>query len=82
LKAQEYLNNYTNDCATNTFKSWKEFGTYLIVKYNDGVVKQEKDGKFARGAYNQALPVLRPGYSPETLREILKATGDRYKVPQ
>lgn len=82
LKAQEYLNNYTNDCATNTFKSWKELGTYLIVKYNDGVVKQEKDGKFARGAYNQALPVLRPGYSPETLREILKATGDRYKVPQ
>jgi dipeptidase len=82
VKAQEYLNDYTDDCAMRTFKEWKEFGIYLIVKYNDGVVKQERNGVFARDIYHQALPVLRPGYSKETLRQIIKATGDRYKVPQ
>lgn len=81
-KAQAYLNDYTDKCATDVFNSWKELGTFLIVKYNDGVVKQEKDGKFLRDKYNQALPVSNPGYPKDFLRKILRETGDRYIEPK
>ena len=60
--------------------SWKKLGEYLIVKYNDGVVKKtDKDGKLMRTADGNAI-VVRPGYPKEFLKELVKATGDRYKV--
>jgi hypothetical protein len=53
------------------------------VKYNDGVVKKtNEDGSIMRPKYEQShgAPVVRPGYPKEFLEEIVKATGDRYKV--
>lgn len=57
-------------------------GTFLIVKYNDGVVKRVKDGQFERNSIGQPAGVLRPGYPKEFLQEYVKQTGERYKVPQ
>ena len=60
--------------------SWKKLGEYLIVKYNDGVVKKtSKDGKMMRTPEGKAI-VVRPGYPKEFLKELVKATGERYKV--
>lgn len=78
--AKDFLNNYTNMTALSTFDSWKRLGEFLLVKYNDGVVKRMKDGKFERTATGLAAPVIRPGYPQEFLQELVKATGDRYKV--
>ncbi len=78
--AKEFLTNYTNIMADNTIASWKKLGEYLIVKYNDGVVKREKDGKFERNDIGQPASVIRPGLPQEFLKEYVKQTGDRYKV--
>lgn len=79
-KAKELLTNYTNLTAQSTLDTWKRLGEFLIVKYNDGVVKRMKDGKFERNDIGQPAPVLRPGYPKEFLEEYVKQTGERYLV--
>ena len=78
--AINFLTNYTNMTAQSTFDTWKQLGTFLIVKYNDGVVKRMKDGQFERNSIGQPAGVLRPGYPKEFLQEYVKQTGDRYLV--
>ena len=39
----------------------------------------DKDGKLMRTPEGHAI-VVRPGYPKEFLEELVKATGDRYKV--
>ena len=82
-KAVDFLTNYTEMTAQCAVDAWKKLGEYLIVKYNDGVVKKtNEDGSFVRPKYEQGAnaPLVRPGYPKEFLEEIVKATGDRYKV--
>ena len=82
-KAVEFLTNYTDMTAQCAIDAWKKLGEYLIVKYNDGVVKRtHKDGSFVRPQYEHGngAPLVRPGYPKEFLEELVKATGDRYKV--
>lgn len=81
-EAKAFLTNYTNMTAQNTFDTWKRLGEFLIVKYNDGVVRKMKDGKFERNSIGQPAGVVRPGYSKEYIDEYVKQTGDRYKVTQ
>ena len=80
-KAKAFLTNYTNMTAQSTFDTWKRLGEFIIVKYNDGVVRKMKDGKFERNAIGQPAGVERPGYPKEFLEEYVKQTGDRYKMP-
>ena len=81
-KAKVFLANYTNMSAQSAFETWKHLGEFLIVKYNDGVVKRMKNGKFERNSIGQPAPVMRPGYPKDFLEELVKTTGDRYKVTQ
>ena len=80
--ALKYLNNYSNEKAAQMLTRWKKLATYLIVKYNDMAVKPEKDGKFERTATGIGVPVKRPGYSDYMRHEVIRQTGDRYKVPE
>ncbi len=81
-QAKAFLTSYTNQMAQSTVDAWKRLGEFLIVKYNDGVVKRVKDGKFERNAIGQPAGVLRPGYPKDFLEEYVKQTGDRYKMPE
>ncbi|MDR0891478.1 MAG: C69 family dipeptidase [Mediterranea sp.] len=78
--AVSFLTNYTNMAAQTTFDTWKQLGTFLLVKYNDGVVRRVKDGEFERNAIGQPAGVMRVGYPKEFLKEYVKQTGDRYLV--
>lgn len=81
-KAKEFLTNYTHMTAQSTVDSWKKLGEFLIVRYNDGAMKKMKDGKLMRPVTGNVAPLVRPGYPEEFLRELVKATGDRYKVKE
>ncbi|MDR0940292.1 MAG: C69 family dipeptidase [Mediterranea sp.] len=78
--AVDFLTNYTNMAAQSAFDTWKQLGTFLVVKYNDGVVKRMKDGQFERNAIGQPAGVIRVGYPKGFLEEYVKETGDRYRV--
>lgn len=81
-QAKAFLTNYTNMVAQSTLDAWKRLGEFLIVKFNDGVVRRMKDGRFERNAIGQPAGVIRPGYPKDFLEEYVKQTGDRYKMPE
>ena len=77
-KAKDFLTEYTSMTAQTTIDSWKKLGEFLIVRYNDGVVKRMKDGRLQRPETGNVAPLDRPGYPADFLKEYVKATGDRY----
>ena len=66
--------------AQSAFESWKKLGEFLVVKYNDGVTKRVKNGRFERNAIGQPARVIRQGYPEDFLKEYVRQTGERYKV--
>ena len=80
-KAREFLTNYSVNAGNGTVKRWQELGHYLLVKYIDGNVKKEKDGKFEDNGTGQAVMPSQPGYPEWWLREIVRGHGDIIKAP-
>lgn len=81
VQAKKYLTDYTVASAENMHKEWRKLGEFLIVKYNDIVVKKVKDGQFERTENGIGAFPNRPGYPEDYNRKVIKETGDRYKMP-
>jgi dipeptidase len=80
-KARQYLTDYSNRQANATFQRYKKLNQYLLLKYIDGNIKKEKDGRFVLNEYNTTVaPPEQPGYSEEWRRKIVEDTGDKLKV--
>lgn len=79
-KAVQFLTKYSDDQAQYAFDKWKKLGEFLIIKYMDGVVRKEKDGEFIRNEHGKPSSPERVGYPKEHYRNIVKETGDKYKV--
>jgi hypothetical protein len=61
---------------------WQQLAFFLIVKYNDMVVKPtDEQGRFLRNQYGGGKKVVRPGFPEAYARELLKETGTKYLVP-
>ena len=72
---RDYLNKKSIDYAKRMMQRWNNLAKYLIVKYNDQVVKRvDENGNFQRWGYDT------PGYDPKFLDAIPAATGERYKL--
>lgn len=80
--ARRLLADYTQMTAQHTWEAWRRLGEFLVVKYNDGVVRPTKDGRFERNSLGQPAPVVRPGYPEAFAREYVRQTGERYKMPE
>jgi len=80
--AREFLTDYSNSVGARTFKRWKELGHYLLVKYMDGNVKKEKDGKFIYNGYGGSIPPNpdQPGYPDWWYEKIADDKGEDLKV--
>lgn len=82
-KAVEFLTSYTNQMATSTHQEWMQLGQYMIVKYNDMVVKKcDADGNLIKPTPGNPASPERPGYPEKFLRKVIKETGDRYLYPE
>jgi dipeptidase len=81
-KAVDLLTEYTNNTAAKTFNRWKELDEYLLVKYIDGNVKKEKDGKFETNGYDANMPAfpMQPGYPEWWKRAVKEQAGEKLKV--
>lgn len=80
-KAIAYLTDYSTQCADKMMKRWVQLGQYMIVKFNDMVVKPEKDGQFEKTADGLAVPPERPGFSEQYKKVIVDQTGNKYLMP-
>jgi hypothetical protein len=79
--AREYLTNYSVAMSQNTFSQWKTLSEYLLVKYIDGNIKKEKDGKFERNKWGNPVMPLQPGYSETWKKTVVQETGDKLLEP-
>ena len=74
-----FLTQQSISSAQTAFDEWKALGEKLIVKYMDGVVKKEKDGKFITNEYGGTQYPNRPLLDEKFLRQIVTETGDWLK---
>ena len=72
MEARASLTHFSVSQAEASTAAWKKLGEYLLVKYLDGVVKKEQDGKFVQNEFGMPPGVLRPGYPQEYLREMVR----------
>ena len=82
-KFAEEVNSYAQDWSNTLMTDWKDLGEYLVMKFNDQVVKKEtRDGKWELTPDGICVSPERPGY-PEQYRGVLiRETGDKYLVPE
>ena len=74
---RDYLNKKSIAYADKMMKRWDKLAKYLIVKYNDQVVKKvDKNGEFQRWGYET------PGYDIQFINAIGPATGGRYRLKE
>jgi len=79
--AREYLTSYSIKIAQNTFDHWKILSEYLIVKYIDGNIKKEKNGKFERNSSDSPVMPFQPGYPDTWKKSVIQETGNKLLVP-
>jgi dipeptidase len=80
--ARKFLSDYSVSMGNMTFETWKKLSEYLLVKYIDGNIKKEKDGKFLTNGNSDVIPVMpiQSGYPEWWYEIIVEKTGDHLKV--
>ncbi|TAJ11384.1 dipeptidase [Marinilabiliaceae bacterium JC017] len=80
--ARDFLTEFSNSQADLTMKRWKKLGEFLQVKYLDGNLHQEVNGKFLRNPHGNPKHATFPGYSEKYYRNVVKETGDKLKMKE
>lgn len=71
-----YLNEITAERANNTVAQWNKLFEYLLVKYIDGNVKREENGKFKRNTHGFPANPIQPGYNDAWKKQVIESNGD------
>ena len=79
-EARKFLTWFSTTTADAATARWKKLGEYLVIKYIDGNVKKEENGKFKLTQYGIPASPDFPGYDEEYYRSIVNSAGDRLKV--
>lgn len=79
-EAVKFLTWYSTTEANRSTARWKQLGEYLVVKYIDGNVKKEVNGKFMKNGYGLSASPNFPGYDETYYRSIVNSAGERLKV--
>jgi len=79
-QAIEFITDYSVTAGNKTVKRWKELGNFLLVKYKDGNIMKENNGKFERTETGLAPFPDQPGYPQEYYRSIVNQAGEKLKV--
>lgn len=76
--AIDYITDFSVNTGNKLFTEWRAFYEYLFVKYSDGNIKEEVP---VPHGYKYVAPKLsQPGYSQEWYKQIVKETGDQFKM--
>ena len=73
---ERQLNDFSGRAAARMMMEWNDLDRYLLVKYMDGNIKKEKDGKFERTATGMSVFPKQPHYRQEWQRMIVRDHGD------
>ena len=78
------LTNYSVNAGQDATARYKKLGEYLFVKYLDGNIKKEENGKFKRNEHGTPASPTFAGYTQEYYDMLIKGPngGDRLKVEE
>lgn len=79
-QAQEVLAEVTDYWTAKATADYKRLGDYLFVKYLDGNIKKEADGKFARTPEGHCVQPEFGGYNERYFRSIVNENGEHFRV--
>ncbi len=79
ITGRKMLTEFSVQRGDFTTLRWKQLGEYLMVKYLDGNVKKEKDGKFIHNGTNVYNPSF-PPYPEEWYGRIVNEHGKTIKM--
>lgn len=80
--AQALLTDATDAFTVDATQRYRKLGDYLLVKYLDGNIKKEKDGKFERNEAGTPVQPVFGGYNEQYFRSIVNDAGERLKVTE
>ena len=79
----KFLTDYSCQKGDEMISRWQQLAFFLIVKYNDTVVKPtDEQGRFERNKFGGGAKVKRPGLPETYARELIRQTGDKFLVPE
>ena len=75
--------NFSLEKADQMMKAWRKLSQFLLVKYIDGNIKKETNGRFEESPYRKGQCVFpeQPKYPQQWYEMIVKDHGDVIKVP-
>ncbi len=80
--AIDFITDYSCNTADNLVMRWKQFFTYLFMKYKDGNIMKsdEQNWKLLDNGNNMEIPPQPdwPGYGEEWYKRIIDETGDKF----
>ena len=81
-KAQKVATELSVNNAQELFNIWEKLDKYLMVKYIDGNVKGEENGKFIDNGNGKDIPgkISQPGYTENWKRAVAADKGEILKV--
>ena len=81
-KAQKIATELSVNNAQELFNIWEKLDKYLMVKYIDGNVKGEENGKFIDNGNGKDIPgkIEQPGYTENWKRAVAADKGEILKV--
>jgi dipeptidase len=77
-QAVEFITNYSVNQGNNTVYTWKKLYAHLFAKFMDGNIKEAVP--VPEGYKYNTPSVKQPGYSEEWYKQLIKETGDKFKV--
>ncbi len=80
-QARDYLTSYSLKAAGTTFEKWKKLSEYLLVKYIDGNIKNESNGRFSTTPTGYPMMPKQPGYPDSWKKSVINDTGNKLLVP-
>lgn len=72
-KAVGFLTDFSVSQGNNTVNEWKKLYAFLFTKYMDGNIKTKVPGQ-------KNPKVNQPGYGEDFYKNLVKETGDKFKV--
>jgi len=81
MLARQFITDYSTSMANMTVEKWKELSNFLLVKFLDGNLKQEKDGELLRNPWGYPEPPKFPGYPDSWKENVIEKTGEKFLLP-
>ena len=77
-KAIQFLTDFSVSQGNNTVYEWKKLYGFLFAKYMDGNIKEAV--AVPEGYKYIAPDIKQPGYGEDFYRDLIRQTGDKFKV--